>query len=68
MAYADHGSPGTPIPRTYDEAAQVLSDVTAAGIDLDDVFTVLEDEGIQKFTDFWNELTESVRSQLENKK
>ena len=42
--------------------------VADAGIDLDDVFKVLEDEGIQKFTDSWDELTKSVRSELENKK
>jgi transaldolase len=29
---------------------------------------VLEDEGIQKFVDSWNELTESVRSELEDKR
>ena len=29
-----------------------------AGIDLDDVFQVLEDEGVQKFVDSWDELTE----------
>ena len=42
--------------------------VAEAGIDLADVFGVLEDEGVQKFTDSWDELTESVRSELENKK
>jgi transaldolase len=42
--------------------------VADAGIVLDDVFAVLEDEGIQKFTDSWDELTESVRSELEDKK
>ena len=42
--------------------------VADAGVDLDDVFTVLEDEGIQKFVGSWNELTESVRSELEDKK
>jgi len=67
-AYADHGRPGQPIPQTYDEAAQVMRAVTDAGVDLDDVFKVLEDEGIQKFTDSWDELTESVRSELEDKK
>jgi transaldolase len=29
---------------------------------------VLEDEGIQKFTGSWDELTDSVRSELEDKK
>jgi transaldolase len=67
-SYADHGSPGKPIQRSYDEAAQVMKAVADAGIDLDDVFKVLEDEGIQKFADSWDELTESVRSQLEDKK
>ncbi len=68
MAYADHGSPGTPIQKTYDEAAQVMKAVADAGIDLNDVFKVLEDEGVQKFVDSWDDLTESVRSELEDKK
>ena len=38
-----------------------------AGVDLDDVFRVLEDEGVQKFADSWNELVESVKSELEDK-
>ena len=42
--------------------------VADAGVDLDEVFAVLEDEGIQKFTGSWDELTESVRSELEDKK
>jgi transaldolase len=67
-SYADHGSPGKPIQRTYDEAAQAMKAVADAGVDLDDVFEVLEDEGIQKFTDSWDELTQSVRSELEDKK
>jgi hypothetical protein len=57
-----------PIQRTYDEAAQVMKAVADAGVDLDDVFEVLEDEGIQKFADSWDELTQSVRSELEDKK
>jgi transaldolase len=66
-AYADHGSPTSPIQKTYDEAAQIIKAVTDAGVDLDDVFTTLEDEGIQKFIDSWDELTESVRSELQDK-
>ena len=67
-AYADHGRPGTPIQRTYDEAAQVMKAVADAGVDLDDVFEVLEDQGIQKFADSWDQLTESARTELEDKK
>jgi transaldolase len=67
-AYADHGEPGTPVQKAYDEAAAVLQSVTDAGIDLDDVFQVLEDEGVKKFVDAWDELTDSIRGELEKKK
>jgi transaldolase len=68
MAYADHGEPGTPVQKSYEDAAAVMASVADAGVDLDDVFQVLEAEGVQKFVDSWDELTESVRSELEDKK
>jgi transaldolase len=67
MAYADHGTPGTPVQKSYDDAAAVMQAVADAGIDLDDVFRVLEEEAVQKFVDSWDELTESVRTELEDK-
>ncbi|NEK58777.1 transaldolase [Geodermatophilus sabuli] len=67
MAYADHGSAGTPVQKAYDEATATMTAIADAGVDLDDVFRVLEDEGVQKFVDSWDELTESVRTQLEDK-
>jgi transaldolase len=67
-AYADHGSPGTPVQKAYDDAAQVLRAVADAGVDLDDVFQVLEHEGVQKFIDSWDELTSSVAKELQDKK
>jgi transaldolase len=66
-AYADHGQPGTPVQKSYDDAAATMKAVADAGIDLDDVFRVLEEEGVQKFVDAWDELTASVRSELEKK-
>jgi len=65
MAYADHGTPGTPVQKSYEEAAGVMKAVADAGVDLDDVFRVLEEEGVQKFVDAWDELTTSVGSELE---
>src|SRR5690348_13324470 len=67
-AYADHGTPGTPVQKTYDEAAAHMQALRDAGIDMDDVFRVLEDEGVQKFVDSWKELSDSVQQQLEDKK
>src|SRR5436309_355416 len=47
-AYADHGTPGTPVQKTYDEAAAHMQALRDAGIDMDDVFLTLENEGVQK--------------------
>jgi transaldolase len=66
-AYADHGTAGTPVQKAYDDAAAVVKAVADAGVDLDDVFKVLEDEGVQKFVDSWDDLTSSVKSELEKK-
>jgi transaldolase len=45
----------------------VLKAVACAEVDLDDVFRVLEEEGVQKFADACNELTTSVQEQLQDK-
>jgi transaldolase len=66
-AYADHGTPGTPVQKTYDEAAATMKAIADAGVDLDDVFRVLEDEGVKKFVDSWDELTDSVKGELQDK-
>jgi transaldolase len=65
-AVADHGViRGDTIRPFYAEAQQVLDELKAAGIDYEDVVTVLEREGVQKFEDSWNELIVSVTEQLE---
>jgi transaldolase len=66
-AYADHGTPGTPVQETYEDAAATMKAIADAGVDLDDVFRVIEDEGVQKFVDSWDELTDSVKEELEDK-
>ena len=67
QAYADHGVAGTPVQESYADAAAVMKAVADAGVDLDDVFRVLEEEAVQKFVDSWDELTDSVRTELEDK-
>ena len=39
--------------------------LSAQGIDLPDVFRVLEDEGVDKFEKSWGELLDGVTSELE---
>ena len=64
-AVADHGAiRGDTVTGAYTDARQVMDDLKAAGIDIDDVTDVLEKEGVQKFEDAWSELLDSVTEQL----
>jgi len=65
-AVADHGTlRGDTITGSYSEAQQVLDRLEALGIEYDDVVQVLEDEGVKKFEDSWEELIESVARHLQ---
>jgi transaldolase len=65
-AVADHGVVrGDTIRSSYAHARQVMADLAAAGIDIDDVVQVLEDEGVEKFETSWNDLLASTKSELE---
>ncbi|OLL72502.1 Transaldolase [Pseudonocardia sp. Ae168_Ps1] len=65
-AFADHGEvEGDKVTDTAGAAQQVFTDLEGVGIDLDDVYTVLENEGVEKFEKSWTELQDTVRQQLE---
>jgi len=67
-AVADHGViTGDTVSGTADAAQQVFDALTAAGIDLPDVFKLLEDEGVEKFEKSWQELLEATQGQLDQK-
>ncbi|HUZ52067.1 MAG TPA: transaldolase [Streptosporangiaceae bacterium] len=68
-AMADHGKVhGNTMDATYDEARAVFADLGKLGISYDDVVAVLEDEGVQKFADSWNELLGTIEAQLHGDK
>ena len=65
-AVADHGDiTGNTIEGTYAQASAVFSSLEALGIDLTDVFDVLETEGVDKFIASWDELLDSVSTELD---
>ncbi|MDR3661997.1 MAG: transaldolase [Mycobacterium sp.] len=65
-AVADHGQvTGDTITGTAAAAQGVFDELTAVGIDLVDVFKLLEDEGVEKFEKSWSELLEAVQGQLD---
>lgn len=65
-AVADHGDvTGNTIAGTASSAQQVFDQLSAVGIDLTDVFLVLENEGVNKFEVSWGELLDATASQLD---
>ncbi|APE35687.1 transaldolase [Nocardia mangyaensis] len=65
QAFADHGEVrGDTLSGLAVEAAQVFADLAAAGIDLADVFELLEREGVDKFESSWGELLEATTGEL----
>jgi transaldolase len=68
-AVADHGVvTGDTVTGTSAAAQEIFDKVAAIGIDLTDVFLVLENEGVDKFEKSWQELIEATQGQLDEKK
>jgi transaldolase len=64
-AVADHSEPGAALDASTAEASAAdLEKIAAAGVDLDDVYAVLEREGVEKFEKAWNELLETVSASI----
>ncbi len=64
-AFADHGElHGDAVSGTSAAASEVFSALAGVGVDIDDVYQVLEDEGVEKFDASWQELTSTVSEQL----
>ncbi|MFN2627463.1 MAG: transaldolase [Gaiellaceae bacterium] len=61
-AFQDHGKVADTLTKGVAEAQQLLADLTAAGVDYEDVVLALEDEGVQKFADSFEELLDGVRA------
>lgn len=69
LAFADHSEVnGDKVTDTAGASQQVFTDLEGQGIDLDDVFLTLENEGVEKFEKSWTELQDTVRGQLDSAK
>jgi len=61
----DHGVvTGDTITGTYDEANETLNALEALGVSYNDVVTLLETEGLEKFVGSWKELLADVEGAL----
>lgn len=66
-AVADHGEiKGDTVTGTASAAQEVFDKLEAVGVDLTDVFKVLEKEGVDKFVESWSELMEETQKQLDS--
>ncbi len=64
-ATADHGEiRGDTVHGTYHQSRQVIADMERLGISYDDVVRVLEEEGVTKFEASWNELLETIKTNM----
>lgn len=65
LASADHLEvKGDTVSTMYEDAHKVMDDLAAVGVDFADVAQLLEDEGVVKFEQSWEELLESVTTAL----
>lgn len=65
-AFADHGVLEGDTVRGSGEASRAtLGALRSAGIDLDEVFTLLEQQGVQKFVSAWDDLLDTVRARID---
>ncbi|HEX3789460.1 MAG TPA: transaldolase [Pseudonocardiaceae bacterium] len=64
-AVADHAEiAGDTVTGKGEQAAETLELLSGVGIDIADVYQVLEDEGVEKFDKSWAELLGTVEAQL----
>src|ERR671931_2830721 len=62
QAFQDHGRVAETLTQGVDEARRLLDDLAQAGVDYDGVVQTLEEEGVQKFSDSFDELLDGIRS------
>ena len=64
-AYQDHGEPQARLERGLEEAHRVFTELAAAGVDYDDVTDTLEREGVEKFSESFDDLLAALAERLQ---
>ena len=62
VAFQDHGKVATTITEGVAEAKKLIERLAEVGVDYDDVVETLEQEGVQKFADSFQELLDGIRA------
>jgi transaldolase len=64
-AFSDHGVVARTVDRDVDGARQVIAQVEAAGISMDEVTRQLEVDGVAAFSDSFDSLVQTIQGRLE---
>jgi transaldolase len=62
VAFQDHGKLAPTLTEGVSEAKKLLERLAEVGVDYDDVVETLEEEGVQKFADSFQELLDGIRA------
>jgi transaldolase len=65
-AYQDHGSPQARLQSDLQDAHALLAELERVGVDYDDVTDTLEREGVEKFSDSFDQLLQALRAKQES--
>ena len=60
--FADHGEVGGVLPRDGGSAADTLSAIVKAGVDVDALAADLQSEGTKSFDESWSDLLKSIET------
>ena len=64
-AFQDHGFISETLTKDVDKARELLDELRSVGVHYDDVVRVLEEEGVQKFTESFMDLLEGIERKRE---
>ena len=65
-AYQDHGSPRERLQSELDEAHALMAELERVGVDYGDVTETLEREGVEKFSESFSQLLQSLQAKQES--
>jgi transaldolase len=65
-AYQDHGSPQPRLQSGVEDAERLLVELERVGVDYDDVTATLEREGVEKFSESFEQLLQALRAKQES--
>jgi transaldolase len=65
-AFLDHGTARTTLTRDVDDARETMDRLAALGIDMDEITSFLQTDGVKKFADSFDQMLDTIESRRES--